>query len=190
MPGHYTARAAVRAALQQHLPSCLDAMRAQAAGDLDFVPDPDPVHGYTLLDSIPDDDVNPRILVSSSDGSMVRSDGHGPTAIVTYEYTVTVGITAFASRSTGLSPEQASITRDVLTDAVKWCLRLHRSLGPSAQVKVSDSGSTATGPSTIEDKLKRPTAIGQVDVVVIQDEQLVLTVPPEADPTVTVDTLS
>lgn len=190
MPGHYTARKSVLDMLRLRLPECIEAMRVEAAGDLDFVPDPDPEHGYRLLDTIPDDDINPRILVSSTDGQVVRSDGHGPNAVVTCEYTVTVGVTTFASRTGGMDAEQASIARDVLTDAVKWCLRLHRSLGPATSVKVADSGATSTGPSTIEDKLKRPTSIGQVDVIVTQDEQLVLHPAPAAEPTVTVEPIT
>lgn len=187
MPGHYSVRKAALDMLRAHLPERIAALRN--LDDVYFVPDPDPEFGYRLLDTIPDDDVNPRILVSSTDGNPVRFDGARALDVVTHEYNLTIGITAFASRATNLDAEQASITRDVLTDAVKECFRLHRNLGPGITVQVTASGRTATGPSTLDDKLKRATSIGQVDVVIWQDEQISIPTTPITDLTVTVEPL-
>lgn len=175
MPGHYTARKAVLDMLAAHLPSELAILRIE--DDVAFVPTPDPSTGYRLLDYIPMDDVNPRILVSSSEGRTVRADSALATAQVTREYSLTVGVTVFASKTTGIDEEQASIARDVIVDAIVRLLRRHRGLSDVTLIKVADSGDTATGPSELLDKLKRPLSVGQVEVVVSQDEQITPTDP-------------
>lgn len=183
--GLFQVRSALRDMLVTHLPERLDVLRADLG--VEYVPDPDPTHGYRLLDSIPEDDVNPRVLVGSGSSEAVRSDGATADAIVTRRYDLIIGVTAHEARSpVSLTGEQASITRDLIVQGITECLRLHRNLGDGISIVVNASGQTDAGPGESQDQIRRKTSIGEISVVIDADEQINLNIPEVTSMTVTV----
>lgn len=135
---------------------------AALAVELDAGFDPPPPACYRLVDALPDDDTNPRVLVSSAVATKRRAMAADPHAERDYAYALTVIVTCYATRA--LDPERASVTRDLLLLAVRECLLLHGRLADDA--RVSQLGEEETGPGETEDRAGRALSVGVLPVVV------------------------
>lgn len=169
MPGHETARTAVRDWLAKQVPIRLLVLRD--ALELDSPDDP---RVYLLADALPDDDTQfPAVVVGSTRTlDMTRrglaDDGDTQVYDVDYEVTVAVAVT----RGEFVADEKASIDRDRLLQAVREALMERMEIAPG--VILISLPVEATGPAT-QSALGRPLAAGTSTVTVRSTEALIPT---------------
>lgn len=183
--GHTAIRQATVAMLKTHLPARITALRKERG--VEFVPIPNAAVGYRLTDVIPRDDANPLILISSCTRTPQRREGPESTAPVTARYDLSVAARVLPSLTEDLDDEQASIARDLITDAIAECFRMFPKLADDISID-RDSGASECGMSI--DLAKRAVAIGQVELSITATESITVPDPPQPNPTVTVGFLN
>lgn len=167
--GHYGARRALKTMLETVVPERLELIRV--AEGQDFLINP---ACYALVDAIPDDDANPRVLISSSQSEVKVATSSSPYDLRQYDYDLSVAVTAFENRN--LTEEEASILRDQLLLAVREALLVKGQLRDGYSIVRASSGREEVGAAGVEDRNGRAISLGSIAVRVRSAETV-------ADPT-------
>lgn len=165
MKGHEYPRQLIKQMLEARVPQRLAAIRAAAAVEPEWPPNP---KAYLLADTLPaKEEQYPCVLVTSSEASPVSAVQAGLGDFI-YEYQLSVGVAVVAGRHGG--EVAASIGRDRILLAVREALRLYARLADDCVVYTKSMPEVTGAPG--ENMQSAPLSLGNISVTVAVTEAL------------------